>query len=106
MSDDIYEDSVAAPLSGIVCHCVPSIVLFVHMCTYEASGDSLISSLRGKRANFSASVDAATVCSTPFFSSPSAFAVHVPVCSKSTGLPGRHRFIGTMVNCMLPPPCK
>src|ERR1700676_1811489 len=46
------------------------------------------------------------VCNTPFFSSPSAFAVHVPVCSKSTGFPGRHKFIGTMVNCMLPPPCK
>ena len=45
------------------------------------------------------------LCSTPFFSSPMALAVHAPVCSTSTGLPGRHRFIGTMVNCMLPPPC-
>ena len=45
------------------------------------------------------------LCSTPFFNSPMAFAVHAPVCSTSTGLPGRHRFIGTMVNCMLPPPC-
>src|SRR5260221_9400920 len=74
-----------------------SIVLFVHMCTYEASGDSLISSLRGRRANFSASVDAATLCSTPFFSSPSAFAVQD---RKSTRLNSSHTVISYAVFCL------
>jgi len=60
-------------------HCVPSIVLFVHMATYEASGASVISLVRGTRVNLSASVEAARRYCAIFFSSSIAFAVHEPV---------------------------
>src|ERR1700722_4394474 len=40
MSEDMSATSGTPPVSGMVLHCEPSIVLFVHMCTYEASADS------------------------------------------------------------------
>ncbi len=55
--------------------------------------------------NFSASVEAASRYGVPFFNSLMALSVQAPVCSTSTGLPATARFIGTIENCMLPPPC-
>src|SRR3974390_2024827 len=43
MSDDMSA-TIGAADAGIEFHCVPSIVLLVHMCVYEASAESFISS--------------------------------------------------------------
>src|SRR5260370_37516203 len=52
MSEDMSAASGTSPVSGMAVHCVPSIVLLVQMCRYEASDENLISSGRGRRGNF------------------------------------------------------
>ena len=87
MSEDISATSGTSPVSGIALNCVPSIVLFVHMYTYEAFASSLISLCFGTRVNFSGSVVAAIRYGVPFFSSLTALPLHDPVSITSTGLP-------------------
>src|SRR5437867_7599892 len=45
MSEDMSA-TMGAVEAGVSCHCVPSMVLLVHRCVYEASAESLISSGR------------------------------------------------------------
>src|SRR2546423_3104684 len=92
MSEDISATSGTAPVSGSAVHCVPSIVLLVQRWTYEASGENLISSRRGRRANFSGSVEAAILWGKPFFNLPMALRGHPPGWGTFKRFPGRGGF--------------